>query len=298
MWTAFYLLSRSQIAVNLVPFPKQHFLVSAISPLPSPCLAPTPVAAFKGMFKPAAQTVVADPLQACYVAAAFIARGGRTSISEMRSWLRDMERQRTPMRMPAWNLDGFTCQAGHVPGAGRCHGVLVSVCGEQHVHAEHCAAGAEHPQIFLAPLSGLLNVCAAPSSSVASRRLVGSTASPQTLAARPGHLAPRVDSRSLLLRCGSPFESCTWFCTSRWPHTPSARRLRSATSESERSLTHSHSLTLSFTRTYIISTFSLTDESIAWCLRRSMRARQASISLVAHTPVQTTFRRSFGPSLR
>jgi tubulin epsilon len=108
----------NEITMNLVPFPRMHFLLSSMAPL----VAPVDVAAagggrggggavpsrtvdglFADAFSREAQLLRADPRRSTYLAAALLLRGPVT-LSDIH---RNAARLSSTLRMAPWNTEGF-----------------------------------------------------------------------------------------------------------------------------------------------------------------------------------------------
>jgi tubulin epsilon len=106
----------NEISMNLVPFPRLHFLLSSLAPLaPSPDLASRGAAAgacvpsrtvdalFGDAFSREAQLLRCDPRRSTYLAAALLFRGP-VALSDVR---RNCARLGASLHMVPWNAEGF-----------------------------------------------------------------------------------------------------------------------------------------------------------------------------------------------
>lgn len=99
----------NDITMNLVPFPRMHFLLSSLAPLAAPrdvaaLTAPRSVdQLFSDAFSRDSQLLVADSTQHTHLAAALMMRG-RLSLSDAQ---RNIGRLRPQLRMAHWNTEGF-----------------------------------------------------------------------------------------------------------------------------------------------------------------------------------------------
>uniref|UniRef100_A0A7S3GDK6 Tubulin/FtsZ 2-layer sandwich domain-containing protein n=1 Tax=Palpitomonas bilix TaxID=652834 RepID=A0A7S3GDK6_9EUKA len=106
----------NEITMNLVPFPKVHFLCSSMSPLhlstarlrykdPSKgALTKEIDRAFDSVLSRQSQLFVANPKGSTYLTCAFLARGKGLDISDI---ARNVSRVSSGMDFPYWNADGF-----------------------------------------------------------------------------------------------------------------------------------------------------------------------------------------------
>lgn len=100
----------NEISMNLVPYPRMHYLTSAQSPLTTfdKTLAPRKVdQAFSDAFTRDFQLVSSDPFRHTFLAAALLARGSITA-SDLR---RNIDKLQNRLRFVAWNREGW--KVGH-----------------------------------------------------------------------------------------------------------------------------------------------------------------------------------------
>mmetsp|Transcript_11073 Transcript_11073/g.19222 ORF Transcript_11073/g.19222 Transcript_11073/m.19222 type:complete len:473 (-) Transcript_11073:121-1539(-) len=108
----------NDITMNLVPFPKMHFLISSMSPLTSPkdqakLSAPRTLdQVFSDVFARENQLIRADPRHGTYLACGLLMRGATANISDMN---RNVARLRPSLRMANWNTEGFKLGICSVP---------------------------------------------------------------------------------------------------------------------------------------------------------------------------------------
>jgi tubulin epsilon len=108
----------NEITMNLVPFPRMHFLLSSMAPLippvdvaaagsgrggGGPVPSRTADALFADAFSREAQLLRADPRRSTYLAAALLLRGPVT-LSDIH---RNAGRLSSSLRMAPWNTEGF-----------------------------------------------------------------------------------------------------------------------------------------------------------------------------------------------
>ncbi|TPP66450.1 Tubulin epsilon chain [Fasciola gigantica] len=100
----------NEISMNLVPFPRLHYLTSAQSPLTTfdKTLAPRRIdQAFSDAFTRDFQLVSVDPCRHTFLAAALLVRGAVTA-SDLR---RNIDRLQNRLRFVTWNREGW--KVGH-----------------------------------------------------------------------------------------------------------------------------------------------------------------------------------------
>ncbi|KAF8561415.1 hypothetical protein P879_10192 [Paragonimus westermani] len=107
----------SEISMNLVPFPRMHYLITSQTPLANAdrTVAPRKIdQVFSDAFTRDLQLFSADPCRNTYLAAALLMRGSVTA-SDIR---RNIERLRQRLRFVPWNREGW--KVGHclVPPIG------------------------------------------------------------------------------------------------------------------------------------------------------------------------------------
>lgn len=105
----------NEITMNMVPFPRMHFLLSSLSPLYS-VLSPGHAYQPRGiddsfreaMEKPNQLIQQANPMEALYLACGLIVRGDKVQVSDI---TRNVEKLQKRLRMASWNMEGF--KVGH-----------------------------------------------------------------------------------------------------------------------------------------------------------------------------------------
>lgn len=133
----------NEITTNLVPFPRMHFLLSAMAPLGAPARAGgQSLARVDQMFSDAfaRDSLLLDVRRAPraqHLAAAVLVRGD-VNVSEVS---RNLDRLRAQLDMIHWNEDGFKVGLCAVPPVGQQHAVLAlfNNCAFGSVLAEHRA---------------------------------------------------------------------------------------------------------------------------------------------------------------
>lgn len=115
----------NDITMNLVPFPRQHFILSAISPLYHVLdqkLEPRRSdQIFSDVFLEEYQLIKTDNFnKGTYLACALIARGGLT-VSDL---MNNIEKQKNKLRMVNWNHEGFKIGLCDSPPVGMKYGLL------------------------------------------------------------------------------------------------------------------------------------------------------------------------------
>lgn len=106
----------NEITMNLVPYPRMHFLLSSLSPLysmlqpGSSALAPRGIDdSFREAMERSNQLIQqANPLEAVYLACGLIVRGPKVEISDI---TRNVEKLQRRLKMVGWNKEGF--KVGH-----------------------------------------------------------------------------------------------------------------------------------------------------------------------------------------
>ncbi|GFR41169.1 hypothetical protein Agub_g1835 [Astrephomene gubernaculifera] len=123
----------NDITMNLVPYPRMHFLLSSMSPLQPPprerdvgrqALALQPRAldqVFGEVFSREHQLIRADPRHATYLACGLIARGHTATIADIN---RNIARLRPQLNMVHWNSEGFKLGICSTPPVGSPFGLL------------------------------------------------------------------------------------------------------------------------------------------------------------------------------
>ncbi|KAG2495742.1 hypothetical protein HYH03_006339 [Edaphochlamys debaryana] len=123
----------NDITMNLVPYPKMHFLLSSMSPLTPPpkekdvgrqALASQPRTldqVFGEVFSRENQLIRADPRHGTYLACGLIARGPTATIADIN---RNVARLRPQLKMVHWNSEGFKLGICSTPPVGCPFGLL------------------------------------------------------------------------------------------------------------------------------------------------------------------------------
>ncbi|KAL7058449.1 hypothetical protein AAHC03_016504 [Spirometra sp. Aus1] len=108
----------NEISMNLVPFPRLHYLIAAQSPL---CSSLAPLAPrnidqiFKDAFSRDYQLLSNQPTEHTFLAASLLLRGG-VFASDIR---RNIERLQTRLRFVPWNHEGWKVGHCQVPAVGQ-----------------------------------------------------------------------------------------------------------------------------------------------------------------------------------
>lgn len=114
----------NEIAVNLVPFPRLHFLVPSLTPLYTLADVSVPPRRLDQMFSDAFskenQLIRADPKRSLYLACALMLRGN-VGVSDLR---RNIERLRPILPFVSWNSEGWKTGLCSVPPVGLSHSLL------------------------------------------------------------------------------------------------------------------------------------------------------------------------------
>ncbi|KAM5256536.1 tubulin epsilon chain [Ctenodactylus gundi] len=114
----------SDITMNLVPFPRLHYLVSSLTPLFSVADVNIPPRrldqVFSDAFSKDHQLIRADPKRSLYLACALMVRGN-VHISDLR---RNIERLKPSLRFVSWNQEGWKTSLCSVPPVGQPHSLL------------------------------------------------------------------------------------------------------------------------------------------------------------------------------
>ncbi|CAI9740048.1 tubulin epsilon chain-like [Octopus vulgaris] len=114
----------NELATNLVPYPKLHYLVASQTPLYA--LADVNIAPrrldqmFSDAFSKDHQLIKADPRHSLYLACALMVRG-KVSISDMR---RNIERLKSKLQFISWNKEGWKTGLCSVPPVGHPYSLL------------------------------------------------------------------------------------------------------------------------------------------------------------------------------
>uniref|UniRef100_A0A3P9HWC3 Tubulin, epsilon 1 n=1 Tax=Oryzias latipes TaxID=8090 RepID=A0A3P9HWC3_ORYLA len=114
----------NEIAMNLVPFPRLHYLVPSLTPLYT--LADVNAVPrrldqmFSDAFSKDHQLIHANPKQSMYLACALMVRGN-VHVSDLR---RNIERLRPSLSFVSWNQEGWKTGLCSVPPVGHSHSLL------------------------------------------------------------------------------------------------------------------------------------------------------------------------------
>eukprot|EP00877_Chromochloris_zofingiensis_P001010 jgi/Chrzof1/1090/Cz01g39230.t1 len=117
----------NDITMNLVPFPRMHFLISSLAPLSAPkdvgkLAAPrTMDQLFTDAFSRDHQLIWCDPRHATYLATALVLRGQGAAIGDMQ---RNVGRIRSSIKMAHWNTEGFKLGLCSQPPVGLPHSLM------------------------------------------------------------------------------------------------------------------------------------------------------------------------------
>ncbi|XP_041831796.1 tubulin epsilon chain [Melanotaenia boesemani] len=114
----------NEIAMNLVPFPRLHYLVPSLTPLYTLADVSVPSRRLDQMFSDAFskdhQLIRADPKHGLYLACALMVRGN-VQVSDLR---RNIERLRPSLPFVSWNQEGWKTGLCSVPPVGHSHSLL------------------------------------------------------------------------------------------------------------------------------------------------------------------------------
>ncbi|RXM29234.1 Laminin subunit alpha-4 [Acipenser ruthenus] len=114
----------NEITMNLVPFPRLHYLVSSLTPLYTLADVNVPSRRLDQMFSDAFskdhQLIHADPKHSLYLACALIVRGD-VQVSDLR---RNIERLKPSLPFVSWNQEGWKTGLCSVPPVGHSHSLL------------------------------------------------------------------------------------------------------------------------------------------------------------------------------
>ncbi|KAF4091933.1 hypothetical protein AMELA_G00015410 [Ameiurus melas] len=114
----------SEIAMNLVPFPRLHYLVSSLTPLYTLADVNIPTRRLDQMFSDAFskehQLMTSDPRRSVYLACALMLRGN-VQVSDLR---RNIQRLRPTLSFVPWNQEGWKTGVCSVPPVGHAHSLL------------------------------------------------------------------------------------------------------------------------------------------------------------------------------
>ncbi|XP_072300275.1 tubulin epsilon chain [Eucyclogobius newberryi] len=114
----------NEIPMNLVPFPRLHYLVPSLTPLYSLADVNIPPRRLDQMFSDAfskeQQLIEAEPRRSLYLACALLLRGD-VGVSDLQ---RNIQRLRPTLPFVWWNLDGWKAGLCSVPPVGHAHSLL------------------------------------------------------------------------------------------------------------------------------------------------------------------------------
>ncbi|KAF0023345.1 hypothetical protein F2P81_023975 [Scophthalmus maximus] len=114
----------NEIAMNLVPFPRLHYLVPSLTPLYTLADVSVPTRRLDQMFSDAFskdhQLLRANPKHSLYLACALMVRGN-VQVSDLR---RNIERLRPSLPFVSWNQEGWKTGLCSVPPVGHSHSLL------------------------------------------------------------------------------------------------------------------------------------------------------------------------------
>ncbi|XP_041044831.1 tubulin epsilon chain isoform X1 [Carcharodon carcharias] len=114
----------NEITMNLVPFPRLHYLVSSLTPLYTLADVNIPIRRLDQMFTDAFskdhQLMHADPKRNLYLACALMVRGN-VQISDLR---RNIERLKPSLQFVSWNQEGWKTSLCSIPPVGHTHSLL------------------------------------------------------------------------------------------------------------------------------------------------------------------------------
>ncbi|GCC25951.1 tubulin epsilon chain isoform X1 [Chiloscyllium punctatum] len=114
----------NEITMNLVPYPRLHYLVSSLTPLYTLADVNIPTRRLDQMFTDAFskdhQLMYADPKRNLYLACALMVRGN-VQISDLR---RNIERLKPSLQFIPWNQEGWKTSLCSVPPVGHTHSLL------------------------------------------------------------------------------------------------------------------------------------------------------------------------------
>uniref|UniRef100_A0AAQ4NME9 Tubulin epsilon 1 n=1 Tax=Gasterosteus aculeatus aculeatus TaxID=481459 RepID=A0AAQ4NME9_GASAC len=114
----------NEIAMNLVPFPRLHYLVPSLTPLYTLADVSVPTRRLDQMFSDSFskdhQLIRADPKRGLYLACALMVRGN-VHVSDLR---RNIERMKPSLPFVSWNQEGWKTGLCSVPPVGHSHSLL------------------------------------------------------------------------------------------------------------------------------------------------------------------------------
>jgi tubulin epsilon len=116
----------NEIATNLVPYPRQHILLSAIAPLSTSKHVHVGAKNVDTMFAACLerdhQLVMLNPREHTFLGSAFLCRGADVDVGDIS---RNIPRMRDKMKMVYWNEDGFKTALCSVPPLGQSQSMLM-----------------------------------------------------------------------------------------------------------------------------------------------------------------------------
>ncbi|KAM8831931.1 tubulin epsilon chain [Spinachia spinachia] len=114
----------NEIAMNLVPFPRLHYLLPSLTPLYTLADVSVPTRRLDQMFSDAFskdhQLIRANPKRGLYLACALMVRGN-VQMSDLR---RNIERLKPSLPFVSWNQEGWKTGLCSVPPVGHSHSLL------------------------------------------------------------------------------------------------------------------------------------------------------------------------------
>ncbi|XP_039603882.1 tubulin epsilon chain isoform X1 [Polypterus senegalus] len=114
----------NEITMNLVPFPRLHYLVSSLTPLYTLADVNIPSRRLDQMFSDAFskdhQLIHANPKHGLYLACALMVRGN-VQVSDLR---RNIERLKPSLSFVSWNQEGWKTGLCSIPPVGHSHSLL------------------------------------------------------------------------------------------------------------------------------------------------------------------------------
>ncbi|XP_061616086.1 tubulin epsilon chain [Phyllopteryx taeniolatus] len=113
----------NEIATNLVPFPRLHYLVPSVSPVrtvSAPAPSGGPDRLFADAFAKGHQLIKAEPKRGLHLACALVLRGN-VQVSDLR---RNIESVKPLLRFASWNPEGWKTSLCSVPPVGHSQSLL------------------------------------------------------------------------------------------------------------------------------------------------------------------------------
>ncbi|XP_037119925.1 tubulin epsilon chain [Syngnathus acus] len=114
----------NEIAMNLVPFPRLHYLVPSLSPVYRLARVSHPIRRmdklFSDVFSKGHQLIKAEPKRSLYFGCALMLRGD-AQVSDLR---RNIERLKPTVRFVSWNPEGWKTSLCSVPPVGLSQSLL------------------------------------------------------------------------------------------------------------------------------------------------------------------------------